>query len=129
MNVTVNGRETSGVEVCPCCLRPIEKKERRPDLVVGDLSISMERREATWRGAKIEMTELECRIVYGFASRPGVVRTRQDILDVGWGEGSDTNARNADCHVKRLRRKFEKVDPSFSQIEMVYRIGYRWRKQ
>lgn len=128
MNVVVNGRKMAGVEACPCCLRPLDAKVGMPDLVVGDLAVSMERREASWRGSPVPLTELECRILYGFASMPGAVRSRQNILDVGWGIGSDVEERNADCHVKRLRRKFEKVDESFSQIEAVYGTGYRWRK-
>jgi two-component system OmpR family response regulator len=89
----------------------------------GDLKLSVERMEVQWRGEPVPLTVTELWVVHSLARHPGHVRSRQQLMD-------DANILVDDqtitSHVKRIRRKFKAVDPSFDKLDTVYGAGYRW---
>ena len=97
-------------------------EERR--LERGDLSLSVDRMEVSWRGEAIPLTVTEFWIIHSLAKHPGHVRTRQQLMD-------DANVLVDDqtitSHVKRIRRKFEASDDTFDRLDTVYGAGYRWK--
>lgn len=94
-------------------------------LVAGHLAIDRERLEARYRGALIETTVTEIRLLEALASRPGIVLSRARLLALARGDDSVVADRLIDTYVRRLRRKFEAIDPSFDAIETVIGAGYR----
>ncbi len=96
-------------------------------LSVGALSLDRERLELRWRGRAIACTVSEFRLVQALASRPGVVFSRPQLLLAVRGDDSVVVERIIDTYVRRLRRKFERLDPDFDAIETVIGAGYRWR--
>ena len=70
----------------------------------------------------------EFRVVDALARRPGHVKTRTQLLEEGYPHDAYVSERTIDSHIKRIRRKFEEVAPSFDEIETVYGLGYRWRR-
>ena len=60
------------------------------------------------------------------ASRPGHVKSRDQLMDAAYGESIYVDDRTIDSHIKRLRKKFRQVDNKFSQIETLYGVGYRY---
>ena len=60
------------------------------------------------------------------AKRPGIIKERAQLMDIAYREDTDIEDRTIDSHVKRIRKKFKKVDPDFSAIETRYGSGYRW---
>jgi DNA-binding response OmpR family regulator len=96
-----------------------------PLIIAGDLVIDRERLEARYRGAPIETTVTEIRLLEAFASRPGIVLSRARLLALARGDDSVVDDRLIDTYVRRLRRKFEAIDPSFHAIETVIGAGYR----
>ena len=60
------------------------------------------------------------------AQRPGVVKTRNQLLDVAYSDDVYVDDRTIDSHIKRLRRKFRQADPQFDAIETLYGAGYRF---
>jgi DNA-binding response OmpR family regulator len=107
-------------------LRRGDEKTEAP-LRAGELSMDVERLEARWRGALVELTVTEFRLLEALARRPGVVQSRERLLDVVRGDDSVVVERIIDTYVRRLRRKLEGVDASFGAIETVIGAGYRWR--
>jgi DNA-binding response OmpR family regulator len=101
--------------------------DAEPVVVRGALSIDPERLEIRWQGAKITTTVGEFRVLEHLARRPGVVLSRERLLDEIRGDGSIVGDRIVDTYVRRLRRKLEAVDPAFDRIETVIGAGYRWR--
>jgi DNA-binding response OmpR family regulator len=95
--------------------------------VRGALSIDPERLEVRWRTAAIATTVGEFRLLECLARRPGVVLSRERLLEQIRGDGSVVGDRIVDTYVRRLRRKLEAVDPAFDRIETVVGAGYRWR--
>jgi two-component system response regulator ChvI len=94
----------------------------------GRLRIDAPRWMVTWDGVSLHLPPAPLLLVHCLASRPGIVRSRNDLLaDISDPCGADTFDRSIDTHVKRARQAFRKVDPSFDQIEAVYCVGYKWR--
>ncbi|WP_437541795.1 response regulator transcription factor [Sorangium sp. So ce367] len=96
-------------------------------VAVGALDLDPERLEARYRGAPITVTLTEFRLLEALAARPGVVFSRDRLLDLARGDDSTVDVRLVDTYVRRLRRKLEAIDPAFERIETVIGAGYRWR--
>jgi DNA-binding response OmpR family regulator len=94
---------------------------------IGDLSIDADRVEAKWKGTSIPLTLTEFRVLEALARRKGVVLTRDKLLELVRGDDSVVGERLVDVYVRRLRRKLEALDPTFSRIETVVGMGYRWK--
>ena len=99
----------------------------RPPSVVGSLELDGERIEARWAGKLIEVTVTEFKMLEALTSRPGVVFSRDRLLDLVRGDDSVVASRLIDTYVRRLRRKLETIDAGFDMIETVIGAGYRWR--
>lgn len=98
------------------------------ELRAGDLVLDLDRHEARWRGTPVVLTVTEFRLLLALARHPGHVKTRAQLLAQAYPDDTFVADRTIDSHVKRLRRKFEQVDPSFGPLETVYGLGYRWRE-
>src|SRR5690606_9383556 len=93
----------------------------------GPLTLDPDRYAITWRDQPVQVTVTEFLILEALARRPGHVRTRDQLLSSAYPHDTSASDRTIDSHIKRLRRKFQAVDPSFDAIESVYRAGYRLR--
>jgi len=93
----------------------------------GDLAIDVERLEATYRGRALTLTLTELRLLEALARRPGIVLSRDRILEVVRSDDSIVAERIVDTYVRRLRKKLQEIDPAFASIETVIGAGYRWR--
>ena len=101
--------------------------ERKNAIVRGDLMLDPIRHLCTWRGEPVNLTVTEFLILKALAQRPGHVKNRDQLIDAAYGESIYVDDRTIDSHIKRLRRKFKGLDGSFTQIETLYGIGYRYR--
>ncbi len=93
----------------------------------GELVLDPVRHLCTWHGREVNLTVTEFLLVQALARRPGHVKSRDQLIDAAYGEHIYVDDRTIDSHVKRLRRKFKKVDPDFANIETLYGVGYRYR--
>jgi DNA-binding response OmpR family regulator len=96
-------------------------------VVAGALELDPDRIEARYRGAPIEVTLTEFRLLEALAGRAGSVLSRDRMLALARGDDSVVDARLVDTYVRRLRRKLEAIEPGFDRIETVIGAGYRWR--
>ena len=94
----------------------------------GKLMLDPEQLECTWNNQSLpdKLTTTEFQIVYELAKRPGVIKERSHLMTIAYRENNDIEDRTIDSHVKRIRKKFKKVDKDFSAIETRYGSGYRW---
>lgn len=98
-------------------------------IVDGDLALDPLRLTATWKGAPLQLTVTEFLLLQALVRRPGVVKTREQLMDAAYPDRVAVSDRTIDSHVKRIRRKFQASDPSFDGIEGVYGAGYRYVPQ
>ena len=94
----------------------------------GKLKLDPAQLECQWDGKPLpeKLTTTEFLIVKELAKRPGVIKERAQLMDIAYKENTEIEDRTIDSHVKRIRKKFKKVDENFSAIETRYGSGYRW---
>lgn len=94
----------------------------------GQLAMDQERHTCTWKGEPVTLTVTEFLILHSLAQRPGVVKSRDALMDAAYDEQVYVDDRTIDSHIKRLRKKFKMVDGDFDMIETLYGVGYRFRE-
>ncbi|MEM7299788.1 MAG: response regulator transcription factor [Pseudomonadota bacterium] len=103
-------------------------EEGSKSLERGSLVMDQERHTCTWNGQPVILTVTEFLILYSLAQRPGVVKSRDSLMDAAYDDQVYVDDRTIDSHIKRLRKKFKVVDNSFDMIETLYGVGYRFRE-
>jgi two-component system response regulator ChvI len=93
----------------------------------GLLRIDPERHSCTWKNESVTLTVTEFLILQVLAARPGVVKSRNALMDAAYDDQVYADDRTIDSHIKRLRKKFIRVDDSFDRIETLYGVGYRFK--
>ncbi|MEQ1770366.1 MAG: response regulator transcription factor [Devosia sp.] len=95
----------------------------------GNLVMDEERHTCTWKGQRVTLTVTEFLILQALALRPGVVKSRNALMDAAYDDQVYVDDRTIDSHIKRLRKKFKATDDDFEMIETLYGVGYRFKEQ
>jgi len=95
----------------------------------GRLSMDPARHRVQWNGRDVTLTVTEFLILEALAQRPGFVKSRDQLMDTAYQDDVYVDDRTIDSHIKRLRRKFRQVDPTFKGIETLYGVGYRFAEE
>ena len=95
----------------------------------GKLSLNMNRYECFWDDVAIKLTVTEFLLLETLASRPGYVKSRDQLMSAAYDDDIYVDDRTIDSHIKRLRRKFKNLDKNFESIETLYGVGYRYIKE
>lgn len=95
----------------------------------GSLVMDEERHTCTWKSKNVTLTVTEFLILQALALRPGVVKSRNALMDAAYDDQVYVDDRTIDSHIKRLRKKFKVVDDDFEMIETLYGVGYRFKEQ
>jgi len=103
-------------------------EESKNIIAHGKLRLDPLQLECEWNGKQLpdKLTTTEFLIVQELAKRPGIIKERSQLMDIAYREDTDIEDRTIDSHVKRIRKKFKKIDNNFSAIETRYGSGYRW---
>lgn len=94
----------------------------------GDLIMDEDRHACTWREKAVTLTVTEFLILQSLAQRPGIVKSRNALMDAAYDDQVYVDDRTIDSHIKRLRKKFKQVDPIFDMIETLYGVGYKFKE-
>jgi two-component system response regulator ChvI len=94
----------------------------------GKLRLDPERHTCHWDGHPVMLTVTEFLILQALATRPGVVKTRDALMDAAYDDQVYVDDRTIDSHIKRLRKKFKQADDAFDVIETLYGVGYRFKE-
>jgi two-component system OmpR family response regulator len=92
----------------------------------GPLALDVPRLTARWNGVRLDLTLTEFWMVHSLARFPGHVKDRDALMRDASIVVDDSTITS---HVKRIRRKFQAVDPAFDHIATVYGMGYRWNAE
>jgi len=104
-------------------------EREQPLLERGRLTMDPARHKVLWDGKDVTLTVTEFMILEALAQRPGVVKTRNQLLDVAYQDDVYVDDRTIDSHIKRIRRKFRAADPAYDAIETLYGVGYKFDDQ
>lgn len=105
----------------------LRRSERRASadsapIVLGNLTIFADRRMVTVGGESVDLRMKEFDLLYSLAENPGLVFSRERLLDVVWGYNFAGETRTVDVHIAHLRHKLKGMD---SNIETVWGVGYK----
>ncbi len=92
----------------------------------GKLSLDLDRLTASWGEWPVDLTLTEFWLVHSLARRPGHVKSREQLMQDAKIVVDDATITS---HVKRIRNKFAAIDATFSSIDTVYGMGYRWLEE
>ena len=105
-----------------------QKESEAKVLERGLLKMDPERHTCTWKNDPVVLTVTEFLILQALATRPGVVKSRNALMDAAYDDQVYVDDRTIDSHIKRLRKKFKVVDDDFEMIETLYGVGYRFKE-
>ncbi|HYG29347.1 MAG TPA: response regulator transcription factor [Allosphingosinicella sp.] len=106
-----------------------EEEEPAQLIERGRLTLDPARHRVTWAGRDVTLTVTEFMILEALAQRPGMVKSRNQLMDVAYQDDIYVDDRTIDSHIKRMRRKFRAADDDFAAIETLYGIGYRFAEE
>jgi len=106
-----------------------EAEKEAENLVRGRLDMDPARHRVLWEGKEVTLTVTEFLILESLARRPGVVKSRDQLMDAAYQEDMYVDDRTIDSHIKRLRRKFRQADDTFDAIDTLYGRGYRFTEE
>lgn len=98
-------------------------------LRLGALELDPQRFLVRWKGQPIDLTVTEFLMLQSLVRHPGHVKTRRQLTREGYPHDNYVSERTIDSHVKRIRKKFEAIDPQFDRIDTVYGMGYRYQTE
>lgn len=97
-------------------------------IVSGRLQIDLLGHEVTVNGETVNLSSKEFELLKILASHPGQVLTREQLLDLVWGNDFYGDSRTVDVHIRWLREKIE-ADPGNPEFILTVRgVGYKFRK-
>ena len=94
----------------------------------GKLVLDPNRHACSWQGEPVRLTVTEFLILEALARRPGYVKSRDQLMDAAYDDQVYVDDRTIDSHIKRLRKKFRRVDKAFDGIETLYGVGYKYKE-
>ncbi len=94
----------------------------------GKLEMDPLRHATLWDGRQVTLTVTEFLILHALATRPGFVKSRDQLMDAAYDDRVYVDDRTIDSHIKRIRKKFRDVADDFNAIETLYGVGYRYRE-
>jgi len=98
-------------------------------LRVGDLEVDRDSCRVQLRGREVTLTATEFRLLEFLISRPGVVYSREQLLDAVWGHDRAVTDRTVDVYILRLRQKLEPDPANPTFIRAVRGFGYSFNER
>ncbi len=95
-------------------------------MVRGKLVLDSLRHSCSWDGKDVQLTVTEFLILNALAQRPGIVKSRDNLMDAAYDDQVYVDDRTIDSHIKRLRKKFKQFDDAFDSIQTLYGVGYKY---
>lgn len=92
----------------------------------GPLRVEVEQMRVHWRGHEVALTTTELWILHALVRHPGHVESREQLMEAA---DAYVDLATITSHIKRIRKKFARVDPEFDATQAVYGAGYRWSTQ
>jgi two-component system OmpR family response regulator len=100
-----------------------EPHSRDAPLRIGRIELEPDTMQVRWQHEPVALTVTEFWMVHCLLERPGHVKSRARLMEAASLVVDETTVTS---HIKRIRRKFEAIDPSFDRLETVHGAGYRW---
>ncbi|EPY14648.1 MULTISPECIES: response regulator transcription factor [Paenibacillus] len=94
----------------------------------GPITLDKDANKVCKHGMRIEMTPKEYGMIKAFLEHPDKALSRDELLNLAWGEDFVGDPKTVDVHVRKLREKIEDDSSNPRRIETVWGMGYRWKR-
>ena len=101
---------------------------RKNNVRIGDIELDYNSRSVKVKGKHISLTAKEFDLIDLFATNPGRVYSRENLLDIIWGYDYPGDIRTVDVHVRRLREKIEPNPAEPTYIQTKWGVGYYFKE-
>ena len=105
---------------------PASATSAKEIMVRGKLVLDQQRHSCSWDEKDVQLTVTEFLILHALALRPGIVKSRDNLMDAAYDDQVYVDDRTIDSHIKRLRKKFKHLDDAFDSIQTLYGVGYKY---
>ena len=109
--------------------QPVDPDTTEKNLKFGDMCVNPDTRQVTLNENEIELTAKEFDLLWYFASHPGRVYTRSQLLSYVWGYGHDGYEHTVNSHINRLRSKIELNPAKPVYVITVWGVGYKFSSE
>jgi len=109
-------------------LRRVNKRNQETELHIGPFRIDLQSQDIYKNDKQIAFTPKEFELLKLLINNMNKVLTRDEILNLVWGEDFIGDPKTVDVHIRRLREKLEDKPSEPKYIETVRKRGYMWRK-
>jgi DNA-binding response OmpR family regulator len=106
-----------------------EAAQQQAHYVDDRLTIDFAQRAVSFEGEAVSLTPLEFRLLAAFVRHPRQVLSREQLLELVWGDSYGVSGDQVKLYVGYLRRKLAPEDPAGAPIETVRGFGYRYRPE
>jgi two-component system phosphate regulon response regulator PhoB len=107
-------------------LRRQDPVPQRAALAHGDIHIDPSAHAVSVSGKHVELSALEFRLLHYLAAHPGMVFSRDHLLDRVWGNDRSVTPRSVDVYIRRVREKIEPQPQTPVYVQTVHGVGYRF---
>jgi two-component system alkaline phosphatase synthesis response regulator PhoP len=108
-------------------LRRVQGGPRESGMIrAGDLEIDLDGYRVLRGGAEVSLTRTEFNLLGLLARNPGLVFTREQLIDRLYETAYEGFSRSIDAHIKNLRQKLEDDPAEPRYVQTVYGVGYRF---
>ena len=106
-----------------------ENSEKKQIITLGNLRLDCLRYECECKEKSLlePLTTTEFKIIKELVERPGIVKSRDRLMEIAYRDELDVDDRTIDSHIKRIRKKFRRIYPDFKSINTLYGSGYKWK--
>jgi two-component system phosphate regulon response regulator PhoB len=107
-------------------LRRTEPQPQQTSVQRGHLLIDPSAHAVSVSGRPVELSALEFRLLHYLATHPGMVFSRDQLLDRVWGNDRSVTPRSVDVYIRRVREKIESEPQHPAYVQTVHGVGYRF---
>ena len=100
---------------------PLRTKVQR-----GELTIDPAAHSVSVAGRAVDLSALEFRLLHYMAMHPGMVFSRDQLLDSVWGNDRTVTPRSVDVYIRRIREKIELKPQDPAYVQTIHGVGYRF---
>ena len=108
-------------------LKRTNRRETETRIVRGPISLDSQSRNTYINGVPVELTAKEFDLVELLIRNPNRVYSRENLLDIIWGDDYRSDIRTVDVHIRRIREKLERNPASPEHIMTKWGVGYYFK--
>ena len=108
-------------------LRRISDYEEKKGIIQGKFKLDIYAKRIFKNNKEIDLTPKEYSIIKLFIENPNKAFSRDELMDLVWGEDYIGDPKIVDVNIRRLRSKIECSSLNEKFIETIWGFGYRWR--